>query len=74
MGQTIELMVVRDGQTQQPFKVGAHHNNGGDKVSVFFPLVAVLACCEEKVHLRNTELQDKVGQRFPFAEGSSQKF
>jgi hypothetical protein len=61
MGQTIEFMVVRDGQTQQPFQVGAHHYDRGDEVSVFLPLVAVLACCEEKVHLRNTKLQDKVG-------------
>ena len=73
MSQAIELVVVGNGQAQQAFQIGADHDDGGHQIAVFLPVGGLFTGCEEQIHLRDTEFQDKVGQQLSLAQSPPQQ-
>lgn len=73
VGQSIELVVVGNGEAQQTFQIRADHDDRSHQIPIFLPVGSLFTSCEEQVHLRDTDFQNEVGQQLSLAQGPPQQ-
>lgn len=71
--ETVEFVMVRNGEAKQAFEIGTDHDNGGDEIAVLLPLSDVFPGSEEQLHLGNAEFEDQVGQQFPLSQCTAEQ-
>lgn len=71
--ETVEFVMVWNGEAKQTFEIGTDHDDRSDEIAVFLPLTNVFPGSEEQFHLRNAEFENQVGKQFPFPQGTTEQ-